>query len=62
MIDSKNFVFYPAIIASICWSVFSLFKISSYIEFLKSEAPECTMKNENREIIFFMTILTLSLI
>lgn len=58
----KNLVFYPVIIASIGWSCVSLFKMTEFITYLKNEFPECTMANANRDLIFFATMIALSLI
>ena len=60
--DAKNIVFYPVMVASICWCLLSLFKMKNFIDFLKIEYPQCTMTNENRDLIFFVTIIVLSLV
>lgn len=61
LVDAKNFIFYPVMVASICWCLLSLFKMKNFIDFLKVEYPECTMTNENRNFIFFITIFVLGL-
>jgi hypothetical protein len=60
--DAKNLIFYPVMVASICWCLLSLFKMKNFIDFLKIEYPQCTMTNENRNVIFFTTMIVLSLV
>jgi hypothetical protein len=49
-------------VASICWCLLSLFKMKNFIDFLKVEYPQCTLTNENRDIIFVVTMVLLSLV
>jgi hypothetical protein len=39
-----------------------MFKISTFQNFLQQEFPECTIKNENRELIFFATMIILAIV
>jgi hypothetical protein len=36
--------------------------MKNFIDFLKVEYPQCTLTNENRDMIFVLTILVLSLV
>jgi hypothetical protein len=59
--ESKNIFFYPAIVASIGWCMLSLYKMREFINYLKMEYPECTMTNPNRNLIFLVTMIVLSI-
>lgn len=59
--DVKNFFFYPLIAASLCWAFISILKVQEHQDFLKMEYPECTLKNENRELVFFVTMIVLAI-
>ena len=57
LMDSKHLFFYPALFACLLWTVYSLLQIFPYAKFLRNEAPTCTVPNENRDLIFFSTIV-----
>ena len=59
--DVKNFFFYPLIAASLCWAFLSILKVKTHSDYLNAEYPECTVKNENREFIFFVTIIIVAI-
>jgi len=62
LIDTKNFIFYPLIIAAIGVTVYNLLQISGHVDFLKEKFPSCTMTNKNREVIFFTTMIVLAFV
>lgn len=62
LLDLKTLFFYPSIIASIIWSIYSAVQIGSFISYMRNEYPECAMPNENRNIIFFSTISVLAFV
>lgn len=61
-IKAKNLILYMGIVAALSWTFYSLFQVQTYREFLRNEAPHCTLENENRELIFLLTLITLTLL
>lgn len=62
LIDSKNFIFYPIIIAAFGLTFYNMLKVREHVDFLKENFPDCTMTNKNRELIFFTTMIVLAIL